>query len=46
MLATTLPHVNCAEVLVVSEFAFGARVCDPQQFGVQPGALRLTEPRS
>jgi hypothetical protein len=24
----------------------GARVCDPQRFSLQPGVLRLTEPRS
>jgi hypothetical protein len=27
-------------------FECGARVCDPQRFDLQPGVLRLTEPRS
>ena len=30
----------------VSSFAFGARVCDPQQRDLQDDVLRLTEPRS
>ena len=46
MMAVEARQLNGFVSQAVSEFAFGARVCDPQRRDLPGDVLRLTEPRS